>query len=103
MSDDFHVVVLRLDLTIPGARSLKDRRQAVKSLKERLAHRFGVACAEVGDLDVWTRATLGLTACANDKQFLVERAEEIVRYAGNDKGVLLQNAERDYFCYGAAP
>lgn len=95
------VAVLRLEIAIPGARSLKDRRQVVKSLKERLQHRFNVCCAEVGDLDSWTRASLGITACANDQAFLQEVADEIVRYAGNDPGALLGHVERNFFNYGA--
>ena len=94
------VAVLRLDLSIPGARSLKDRRQAVKSLKERIQSRFNVCCAEVDDQESWVRASLGVTACANDQDFLKSVAEEIVRYASNDSGVLLGNVERDIFRYG---
>ena len=94
------VAVLRLDIGIPGARSRKDRRQVVKSLKERIQSRFNVCCAEVGDLDTWTRASLGVTACANERQLLQDMSDEIVRYAGNDAGAMLGNVERDLFNYG---
>ncbi|MCW8130673.1 MAG: DUF503 domain-containing protein [Planctomycetota bacterium] len=95
------VAVLRLEIAIPGARSRKDRRQVVKSLKERIQSRFNVCCAEVGDLDTWTRATLGVTACANDRQLLQEMSDEIVRYAGNDAGAMLGSVDRDLFRYGS--
>lgn len=100
-SSDMWVAVLRFDLGIPGARSRKDRRQVVKSLKERIQSRFNVCCAEVGDLDTWTRATLGVTACANDRQLLSDTADEIVRYASNDAGAMLGHVERDFFRYGS--
>lgn len=91
------VAVARLDVMIPGARSLKDRRQAVKSLKERLAGRFPVACAEVDDRESWTRASLGVSACANEKAFVEELMEEVVRYAGNDHGVMLGPVQQACF------
>jgi len=96
------IAILRFDFTIPGARSLKDRRQVVKSLKERIQTRFNVCCAEVADLDTWTRASLGVTACANDRHWIQELSDEIVRYAGNDSGALLGHVERDLFRFGDA-
>ena len=53
------VGVLRLSLDIVGARSLKDKRSVVKSLKERVQGRLRVSIAEVGALDDPRRATLG--------------------------------------------
>lgn len=95
------VAVARLDVVIPGARSLKDRRQAVKSLKERLAGRFSVTCAEVDDRESWTRASLGVSACANEKAFVEELIGEVVRYAGNDHGVMLGMVEQACFRFPA--
>jgi len=96
------IAVLRLDLLIPGSRSLKDRRQAVRSLKERLRNRFDVACSEVGDLESWNRASLGIAAVANEKSVLQELADEISRYAQNDPNVQVTGVERDYCNYGEA-
>jgi hypothetical protein len=94
------IAVLRLDLLIPGSRSLKDRRQSVRSLKERLRNRFDVACSEVGDLESWNRASLGVAAVANEKQLLQDLADEIARYAQNDPNVQVTGVERDYCNYG---
>lgn len=94
------IAVLRLDLLIPGSRSLKDRRQSVRSLKERLRNRFDVACSEVGDLESWNRASLGIAAVANEKPVLQDLADEIARYAQNDPNVQVTGVERDYCNYG---
>ena len=95
------VAILRLDLTIPGARSLKDRRQVVKSLQERLISRFGVSCAEVGELEAWTRASLGVAVCGKERSRLQHLAEDIVRYATQDAQALLGSSEKDLFRFGA--
>ena len=39
--------VLRADLALPGARSLKDRRQVLRSLRDRVRHAHAVSCNEV--------------------------------------------------------
>jgi uncharacterized protein YlxP (DUF503 family) len=60
------VGVARLVLAIPGARSLKDRRRVVKSLKDRLRARVPVSLAEVGDLERYQVATLGVAVVSNE-------------------------------------
>lgn len=53
-------------LRIPGARSLKDRRRVVKSYKERLKARLPVVVAELGDVESYQLATLGLCAVSGE-------------------------------------
>lgn len=96
---DMWVAVLRLEIHVPGARSRKDRRQVVKSLKERLRGKFGIACNEVGDLDTWTRATLGVSAIGGSEREAAQFADEIVRYAQNDPEGVLAHVDRDIFRY----
>jgi len=93
------IAILRIDLMIPGSRSLKDRRQVVRSLKERLRSRFDVACAEVGDVESWNRASLGISAVANEKPILQDIASEIIRYARSDPGAQLAHSESDFLNY----
>lgn len=56
------VGVVRVELRIHGAASLKDRRAVVRRIRDRLRARHNVSVAEVGDQDVWQRATLGVAA-----------------------------------------
>jgi uncharacterized protein YlxP (DUF503 family) len=69
-------------LHIPGAASLKDKRRAVKSLKDRLHNTFNLSVAEVGDLELWQRAELGLAVVSNDQSFcdqVLAKAVDLVR------------------------
>src|SRR4026208_970529 len=50
--------LLTLELHFPRARSLRDKRQALRSLETRLRNRFNVAVAEVEHQDLWQRARL---------------------------------------------
>ncbi|HMV68182.1 MAG TPA: DUF503 domain-containing protein [Myxococcota bacterium] len=53
--------VLRAVLSVPGARSLKDRRQVVRSLRDRIVARFPVSCHEIDRSDLPGRAELLVT------------------------------------------
>ncbi|MBX3236945.1 MAG: DUF503 domain-containing protein [Nitrospiraceae bacterium] len=55
-----------VELFIPDSHSLKDKRQVLQSLKSRLRDKFNVSVAEVGDLDLWQKAILGLACVANE-------------------------------------
>ncbi|HMY19635.1 MAG TPA: DUF503 domain-containing protein [Polyangium sp.] len=100
------VGVLRFSLDIPGARSLKDKRSVVRSLKERIQGRLKVSIAEIGVLDDPRRATLGVAVVSNDSTVcdqvmssvmnvastvhdavLTDRATEIVSFGDGGRGI----------------
>ncbi len=53
------VGLLSVELHLPGARSLKDKRMVLRGVKDRLK-KFNVAVAEVDHHDLWQRAGLGI-------------------------------------------
>ena len=61
------VGILKVDLHIPGNNSLKGKRRVLRSLKDRMKGRFNVSVAEVGEGDLWQRATLGIAVVSNDR------------------------------------
>lgn len=67
-------------LLIEGAQSLKDRRQVVRSLVERLRHRFNVSVCEVDAQVVWQRATLGIAAVGREYGEVTDALEHIRRF-----------------------
>jgi hypothetical protein len=71
------VGVARVVLRVPGARSLKDRRQVIKSYKERLKARLPVVVAELGDVESHQLATLGLCCVSGE----LSQCEEITQKA----------------------
>lgn len=64
------VGTLRIRFIIRGALSLKDKRRVVKSLKDRVRHRFNAAIAEVDDLDDCRSAVLGVAVVGNDGAYV---------------------------------
>lgn len=61
-----HLAAGRLTLHLPAAHSLKERRQAARSLTARLRNKFNVAVAEAGADDRWQVLTLLVVAASND-------------------------------------
>jgi uncharacterized protein YlxP (DUF503 family) len=58
--------VLTLEMRLEYARSLKEKRQVVKSLKDRLHHKFNVAVAEIDYQDLWQRALVAAVTVSGD-------------------------------------
>jgi len=60
------VGIVRFELHLPAAHSLKEKRQVVRSIKERLRERVRASVAEVEYQDLWQRAALGVAVVAAD-------------------------------------
>ena len=61
--------VCTLELSIPSATSLKDKRGVVKSVAARLRNEFNIAVAEVDMLDSWRTATIAAVTVSSDKDY----------------------------------
>ena len=74
-----HVGSLRVRLLIRESRSLKDKRQVVRSIKDRLHNAFNVSVAEVDALDHRQLAVLGVAMVSNEAHHLKVSLEEVLR------------------------
>lgn len=72
-----HLAVLTLELRLEYARSLKDRRQCVRSLKDSLRHGFNVSVAELDEVIVWQRATVGIAAVSASRDYLRGQMQQV--------------------------
>ena len=72
------VGLLQLWIRVPDAMSLKDKRRAIKSIKDRIANRFNVSVAEVGLLDSRRQAQLGVAMVSNDSSFAQSCLSKVV-------------------------
>ena len=85
------VGLLTLELHIPEAQSLKDKRQVVRSLKDRLRRHFNVAVAELEYQDVWSRAIIGVVTLSNAEQHVEESLQLVLEDASRQLGRMLVN------------
>jgi uncharacterized protein len=83
------VAVMTIELRIEHAQSLKDRRQVVRSLKEKLSHGFNISVAEMDEAVTWQSATLGVAAISASRDYLsglMRQVEDAVHRIANDLG-----------------
>lgn len=64
------IAFLTLELRIEAAQSLKDRRQVVRSLKDRLRATFNVSVAELDPAMLWNQASLGIVSISSSRDYL---------------------------------
>jgi len=76
------IAFLTLELRIEGAQSLKDKRQVLRSLKDKLRNGFNVAVAELDANDLWQRATIGVVSISGSQDYLQELMQSVEREAG---------------------
>ena len=83
------VGILRIELLVPGVGSLKEKRQIVRSLKDRIRNSFNVSVAEVGYQDKWQRATLGCASVGTDSAYVRGALDQVVAFVRREPGVEL--------------
>lgn len=71
------IAKLTVEIAIPHAQSLKDRRHVVRSIKDKLRNGFNVSVAEMDDAALWNRATLGVAAISNSADYLAGQMREL--------------------------
>lgn len=92
------VAVARLTLALHDNNSLKGKRKVVRSLVEKVRHRFDAAIAEVEDQDKWQRAKIGVALVGNDSTLLRSRLDQIMLFMENQHLAEIIDFQVE-FCY----
>jgi len=71
------IAKLTVELDIPHAQSLKERRQVLRSMKDKLRHSFNLSVAELDEGIVWNRATLGIATISSSTSYLTGQIQLI--------------------------
>jgi uncharacterized protein YlxP (DUF503 family) len=83
------VGLLTLELHIAEAGSLKDKRQVLRSLKDRLQAHFNVAVAELDFMDTWQRSVVGVVTLSNEERHVEEVLQKVLAEADRQLGPLV--------------
>jgi hypothetical protein len=70
--------LLTLEIHISDAHSLKEKRQVLRSLKDRLRAHFNVAVAELEHQDAWQHAVVGVVTISSDAKHLEQSLQAIL-------------------------
>lgn len=94
------IAFLTLELSIEAAHSLKDKRQVVRSLKDRLRGQFNVAIAELAPSNLWNRATIGVVSISDSRDYLdglMKNVERAAARTDNNTGADITDSFVEFF------
>ena len=78
MLDALHIGTLQVRFILRQSRTLKDKRQVVQSIKDKLRGSFNVSVAEVDFMDDRQQAVLGIAMVSNDPAHLQGALQQIL-------------------------
>ncbi|NLJ60034.1 MAG: DUF503 domain-containing protein [Firmicutes bacterium] len=73
------VGILKVEIFIGWATSLKDKRRVVRSICDRIKSRYNVAVAEVDNCDLWQRCTLGIACVSSDYRVVEDMLSRVLK------------------------
>lgn len=85
-----------MELRIEQAHSLKEKRHVVKSLKDRLRHRFNVSVAEIDDQDLHNSAVIAAAVVSSSRDFAERILRSVEEEAASQLGPMLIRADVDW-------
>ena len=94
------IAFLTLEIRIEGAHSLKDKRQVLRSMKDRLRSKFNIAVAELETTDLWQRATVGAVSVSGSRDYLdglMQNVEREAQRIANSTGAEISDSYLEYF------
>ncbi len=84
-----------IEILIYESNSLKEKRQVVKSIIERIKSKFNASVAEVGYNELWNRSLLGLALVSNNKRLCDASISKIISFIDNDERVEILNCHKE--------
>ncbi len=72
-----HIGLLHVEMSLPEARSLKDKRMVLRSLRDRVLGKMNVSVAEVGKQDLWKAAEMAFVTVAQNRDVVDKRLSEV--------------------------
>jgi len=91
-----YVLAVEMELHLPNAHSLKDKRQVIKSLVEGARRRFGVSATEAGRQESWQRSTLGFAVVTSSAGQAEAVIDDVDRFVWSQGDVEVISAERTW-------
>lgn len=90
------VGVCRMELHLPDRHSLKEKRHAVKSLKDRLRHGFNVSVAEVDAHELWQTAVLAAACVGVDRAYVNGVLDQLLHAVGRERDLELVRSQMEF-------
>lgn len=93
------VCVVAIKLHIFSVHSLKEKRSIIKSLKEKIKHKFNISVGEVGDHELWQSCELGMAIVGNNKGLLERVMEKMISFIEENGEVEIISLSHEVWSY----
>ncbi|MCI4454347.1 MAG: DUF503 domain-containing protein [Thermodesulfobacterium sp.] len=94
------VGIARIELYFPYPNSLKEKRQILRALTQKIEANFKrISIAEVDGHDLWQKAVLGISLVGKDKKFVDSRLTTIIEFIKKNSDLEIIKAEIDLIGY----
>ncbi|HOJ92634.1 MAG TPA: DUF503 domain-containing protein [Dictyoglomaceae bacterium] len=87
------VGVCRVNLSIPGSFSLKEKRRVKRSIVEKIRTRFNVSVAEIDSQEIWNELILGISIVSTESNHIYQVFSEVIKLIESQKDVDLIDYE----------
>jgi len=87
--------VMILDLHLPACQSLKQKRQILHGIRDRVRNRFGAAYGELDSQEKWQKSKIAFALIGTEQQKLFEVFEEIKRMIESNFYAVILEQERE--------
>ena len=87
--------LITASMSIPEARSLKDKRSVLRSLKDRMLNKMNVSVAEVGRQDEWRFSELASVTVASESKIVQARIADVEKMLRSNPRIVLTNVSTE--------
>lgn len=92
----YQIAILLVNIHIPDALSLKDKRMVLRSLKDRASAKFNVSISELDGHDKWQVAALGFAFMGNDRRHLDSCVQTLLRFIESFPEIQICNSQIEF-------
>ncbi len=88
--------ILTVELEIPEAYSLKEKRVVLNRLRDRVRQKFNVAVAEVEENDVWNHAVVAMVTVSNQQRFCNQVLSKVSELVEGLPGLIVEDVVMEF-------
>lgn len=91
------IMSARVEIIIYESQSLKEKRKIIKSLVTKIRNQYNVSIGEIGFLDLWQRAGLGIACVSNSSIQAEKQIDRVLDFLEEDGRCEIINIHRELF------
>ena len=92
-----HLGLLRVHVRVPSAKSLKDRRQVLQSVKQRIRNSYNVSIAEISEREQRQSFDLAMAMVSGNRDHIQEIFSKAINLIASKENVVIMDETVEFF------